>query len=196
MHIRVLVTTCFFILAIFVVAGRSLLIVDNPQKRVDAIVLLAGSYEERAPVAATLFREGYSGKILLNDDGVRRGWSREHQRNLYSIERSETELVTLGVPMESIVRLPFRKSGTIYDALAVREYVVNHNIRSILLVTSDYHTRRSFWIFRRVMGELPVVISVAPARAGGVIIHKIALEYLKLVYYMFCFGLITDPLEL
>ena len=154
--------------------------------------MLAGRYEERAPIAVSLYRAGQGGSILLTDDGVRRGWSREHQRNLYTNERSVADLMKQEIPQKSIISLPFLKSGTIYDALAVREYVVRHNIRSIVLVTSDYHTRRSHWIFQRVFRNIPISIGVAPARSSVSLFPGIAAEYIKYFYYLLRFGVLDD----
>jgi uncharacterized SAM-binding protein YcdF (DUF218 family) len=178
-------------LVALMIAGRSFLTVSRPLKKADAIVLLAGSYEERAPHAAALFSAGSADSIILTNDGVRRGWSRKHQRNLYSFERSTEELVQRGVPRQAIIVLPFYKSGTIYDALAVREYVSSHNIGSILLVTSNYHTRRSLWIFRRVLQQLPVTIAIEPTRSTASMIPGIAVEYVKLAYSLIRFGWFT-----
>jgi uncharacterized SAM-binding protein YcdF (DUF218 family) len=182
---------CVFLLGLLI-AGRSFLTVNVPIKKADAIVLLAGSYEERAPHAAALFSGGVTGSIILTDDGVRRGWSRKYQRNLYSYERSTEELIQRGVPRQSIIVLPFYKSGTIYDALAVREYVHKHDIGSILLVTSNYHARRSLWIFRRVLKHLPVTVAIDSSSSSATLIPDIALEYVKLAYYLVRFGCFND----
>lgn len=177
---------------LLMVGGRSALTVSVPLENADAIVLLAGNYEERAPVAAARFLAGNAKKIILANDGVRRGWSREHQRNLYSIERSEGVLVKCGVPREAIVRLPFLKSGTVYDALAVKDYLSRHNIRRILLVTSDYHTRRSLWIFERVFQQIPITIGIKPSTSSAGLFFEIALEYIKYGYYLLRFGVLGD----
>jgi len=166
-----------------------------PLTRSAAIVLLAGNSEERSPMAASLYRAGYAPRIILTNDGVRKGWSREHQRNLYAIERTEIQLVKLGVPRQAIVRLPFRKSGTVYDALAVKDYAASERLAGIILVTSDYHARRAFWIFQRVLQGLPLDIGTASARSHGPLLANIPLESLKLVYYLVRFGFITDPAE-
>lgn len=181
-----LVIAC--LIALLTASSRQALTVSMPLKHSEAIVLLAGNYEERAPVAASLYQAGYAGLILLTDDGVRRGWSKEHQRNLYSIERSEIDLVKRGVPRQAIVRLPFSKSGTFYDASVVRDYVVKHKLRSILLVTSDYHTRRSLWTFQKVLRQIPVCITIAPAKSHVLSFPDIALEYIKLAYYRIRFS--------
>lgn len=186
--VAVVITCLLFITAIALYGGRSALTVSMPLKISDAIVLLAGSYEERGPVAASLYRAGYAGYIILTDDGVMEGWSREHQRNLYAIEQSESDLVKRGVPLPAIIRLPFHKSGTVYDALAVKDYANKHKLRSILLVTSDYHTRRSLWIFQRVLRNLPTNILIAPASSQTPFFPDIVLEYLKLTYYRIRFS--------
>jgi uncharacterized SAM-binding protein YcdF (DUF218 family) len=197
-HIVIVISAVLAVLILLgiLMFGRSFLNVSIPIKKADAIVLLAGSYEERAPHAAALFSAGIANYIILTDDGVRRGWSRKYQRNLYSFERSTEELVQRGVPRQSIIALPFYKSGTIYDAIAVRDYAKNHNIGSILLVTSNYHSRRSLWIFQRVLQRLPVLVAVDPSSSSATLFPDIAIEYIKLAYYLMCFGLLDDiPVE-
>ena len=175
---------------------RSFLVVQIPAVKSDAIVLLAGSYEERMPLALSLYRAGMAERILLTNDGVRRGWSSKHQRNLFTTERSVEDLVQQGVPRQSIVALPFLRSGTVYDALAVRDYVIKHNVRSILLVTSDYHTRRSLWIFQRVLQTLPVTIGVEPAQSSAMLFPGVILEYIKSAYYLIRFGWLDNLSEM
>jgi len=196
-HIVIVVSVLAVLLLLVILAfGRSYLTVSLPLIKADVIVLLAGSYEERAPHAASLFSAGSADCIILTDDGVRRGWSRKHQRNLYSSERCTEELVQRGVPRQSIIALPFYKSGTVYDAIAVRNYATSHNIGSILLVTSNYHSRRSLWIFQRVLNDLPVIVAVDPSRSSARLIPDIAIEYIKLSYYLIRFGLLENiPVE-
>lgn len=175
---------------LLMVGGRSVLTASVPLKNADAIVLLAGSYEERSPTVISLYRAGFAARIFLTDDGVRRGWSKKHQRNLYTTERGVEDLVQQGIPRKAIVSLPFLKSGTVYDALAMRDYAIKHNIRSILLVTSDYHTRRSLWIFQRVLQQLPVTVGVEPAPSTASLFPDIMLEYIKYAYYLIRFGVL------
>jgi uncharacterized SAM-binding protein YcdF (DUF218 family) len=171
---------------------RSVLTVHKPLETSGAIVLLAGDYEERAPLVAALYRAGRGERILLTDDGVRRGWSREHQRNLYTNERVVALLLKQGVPRTSIIMLPFWKSGTVYDAVAVRDYISRHATGSILLVTSDYHTRRSLWIFQRVLLRYPVTVGIEPSRSSLNRFPEIMVEYIKFTYYLIRFGWLED----
>jgi uncharacterized SAM-binding protein YcdF (DUF218 family) len=165
-----------------------LTIKDQPV-RADAIVLLAGSYEERAPSAAKLFCDGYAPLVILANDGNSSSYSEEYHRNLYEVEWSEEELVKLGVPHQNIVKLPYYGSSTMFDALAVKLYLINNGIKNIILVTSDYHTRRAFWTFRYALNASLVQITVYPAQSHNLTARSIVMEYVKYGYYLLRYGL-------
>jgi uncharacterized SAM-binding protein YcdF (DUF218 family) len=156
----------------------------------DAIILLPGNYEERAPAAAKLFQEAYAPLVILANDGVFSGWSTQYNRNLYQIEWAEEALVKLGVPRDRIVKLPFYGSSTMFDALAARRYLIQSGLRKIIVVTSDYHTRRAFWTFRCAMSRYDSEICVYPARSSGMGNYALGLEYLKLGYYWLRYGVL------
>jgi len=173
----------------------SSLIVELPLVRADAIAMLSGSsaFEERAQRAAALYHEGRSKKIILTNDNLRGGWSPQEQRNPYFYERATEELRRSGVPKENIEVLIPPVSGTYEEALLLKTYAKNHGLRSILLVTSSYHSRRAFWTFRQVFGSGETLIglvqtgSQSPAPTTWWLHTKgwetIPVEYLKLIYY-------------
>ncbi len=142
------------------------LVVNAPLRHADALVVMAGEVPVRLQAAARLYMEGKADKILLTNDGVLGGWSEEKQRNLYQVEWAEEELLKMKVPVKAIVKLAYSASGSVYDALNTRTAVMKMGIRSITVVTSDYHTRRSLWIFERVFRGLPVKIGVYSADSG------------------------------
>jgi len=158
--------------------------------RADAIVLLAGNHKERAPAAAMLYRDGYAPLVILTNDGVSSGWSTKYNRNLYQIEWAEEELVALGVPREKILKLPFYGSSTLFDAVAVKRSLFRSGMKTIILVTSDYHTQRSLWTFKHVLKQYGADIGIFPARSFGVGTRGLALEYGKFGYYLLRFGLL------
>lgn len=165
----------------------------NSQKHFDAIVLLAGGVTERVPVAVKQYCEGSSLLIILTNDGVRSRWSPKYQRNLYNIEWTQEMLIQSGIPASSIIMLPYSASGTVYDARAVRTYLKSHPAKSLLLVTSDYHARRTLWIFRRVLRDMSVHVDVAPAKSGWSSVVPILLEPIKTAYYWVRYGLLEVP---
>ncbi|HBB90693.1 MAG TPA: hypothetical protein DC042_02995 [Bacteroidales bacterium] len=148
----------------------------------DGMVLLGGDFSERAPMAAELFAKQSAPLVLLANDGVRSGWSKKHQRNLYAIERSEELLVQLGVPRESIIKLPYYKSGTIYDALAVKKYASENGLRSLHLVTSDYHVYRTLWVYKQVFRGMPITMTVTGAPSSSISFSRF-MEPIKIIYY-------------
>jgi uncharacterized SAM-binding protein YcdF (DUF218 family) len=178
---------CLIILA----TTRPLFVVSKSLPSAKTIVLLAGGYKERSPVVADLYHKMKAEKIVVTDDNVRRGWSPKHKRNLYSSERTYEALTELGVPGQVIVNLPFGKSGTVFDALAVREYLLKERVGEIMLVTSDYHARRTLWIFRRVLNDLPVAIGITPAPSPLFTLPALK-EPFKLVYYWLRYGVLND----
>lgn len=177
---------CLALPAPFVLEG--FLVVSSPLQKADAIVLMAGSRLVREPGASDLYTQGYAPRIVLANDGVRADYSPAHGRNLYLVEWAKEDLMKAGVPEGAIEILPFTVSGTIHDVRNAHDYVVAHpDIRSLLVVTSDYHTRRTLWTFQRVFEGEGVRIGVWPVedrqagwwRRAGVL----AVEFMKYVVY-------------
>jgi uncharacterized SAM-binding protein YcdF (DUF218 family) len=173
------------------------LIVSAEMPRADAMVVLAGSstYVERTRRAAEIFREGRAMKVVLTDDGQKGGWSNELERNPRFVERAADELVRAGVPRGEIEALPQIVSNTHDEALLVRDYARSRGLRSILIVTSAYHSRRALWTFRRAFDGSGIAVgleSVAPGEQTPALgtwwlyphgWRVVAGEYVKLVYY-------------
>jgi uncharacterized SAM-binding protein YcdF (DUF218 family) len=139
------------------------LIINKPLRRADVIVVMAGETKIRLPAAAELYKRGVADKILLTNDGIFSSWSEEKQRNLYEVEWAEIYLLKMGIPAKAVIKLPYTSSGSIYDALNTRKFILSSGLKSLLIVTSDYHTRRSLWIFERLLKGHPIKIGVYPA---------------------------------
>lgn len=173
------------------------LIVEKPLERADAILILSGSsvYLERTQKAALVYRQGAAPKILLTDDGGRAGWSRTERRNLKFVEAARNNLIAEGVPPENIEILDAYVSGTIDEAEALRRKIEQTGWKSILLVTSAYHTRRSYWTFEKVLANQNVEIGIVAPPTGEQTPtlftwwlsskgwNMVAGEYVKTVYY-------------
>lgn len=146
------------------------LIVEKPLARADAILVLSGSavYRERTRKAAELYRKGVSETILLTDDGGRGGWSPAEQRNPPFVELAKNELVKQGVPAENIKILDGKGNGTMDEARILQKAARGREWKSVLLVTSGYHSRRALRTFEKVMAESipPIEIGIAPAPVG------------------------------
>jgi uncharacterized SAM-binding protein YcdF (DUF218 family) len=200
--IRRILFGCFVLWALSAV-GASALVVSDPLTHPDALLVLAGGevYGERLRHAVDIFHEGENPLVLLTNDGQQRRWSRQLQRNLTSVERAVQILEDGGVPPERIQVLPGTVHGTSDEAQALKRYVETHRLRSIVAVTSPYHTRRTLWTLRRFLGDEGVIVGIEPVptspatptprtwwsgRQGW---RAVGLEFVKLPYYWVRFSL-------
>jgi uncharacterized SAM-binding protein YcdF (DUF218 family) len=181
-------------------AARTL-IVRAPLESADAIVVLSGSstLAERTQHAARLYSENRAPKILLTTDNQQGGWSTAEQRNPYFHEIAVKELTSLGVHSQNIevVRPPVRSTWD--EAQLIGEYSKTHNLRSIIIVTSGYHSRRALRTFRTLFDDTtqvgidPVETGIQTPRPARWWMYPrgwqlVFVEYLKLIYYL-CRGL-------
>ena len=178
--------------------GARLLITEAPLDNADAIVVLSGSanYKERAHEATRLLLEGRSPRILITNDNQHGPWSSADQRNLFFYERSLKEIRNAGVPAEKVELLPQPVSSTHEEAELVRQYVEAHGLRSVLIVTSAYHSRRALWVFSRVFGNTGIRIGLVSVRPGDESPRPatwwfsrrgwklVPTEYIKMIYYV------------
>jgi len=172
-----------------------LLVVRAPLASADAIVVMSGSsaYRERTQKAAQLYREGRAPLVLLTNDGARGGWSSAQQRNPYFFERATDELIKAGVPEANIRIVPGVAENTREEAQVIRDYVVNERFRSVLVITSSYHSRRTLSTLRNAFAETGITIGLEPSspppsafwwlRPEGW--RTVGVELVKLVYYWF-----------
>ena len=167
------------------------LVVQVSLPRADAIAVMAGApmYFDRVAQAGRLFLDGRAPRILLTNDGVRGSWSRTLQRNPFYYERAILRLNQAGVPSSAIEVLPGRVTGTFEEANRISDAVQNHGFKSLIVVTSDFHTRRAFWSVRRALQGTGVEIGVEPAASSGDWwrtngVQTVLSEYGKLMYYL------------
>jgi uncharacterized SAM-binding protein YcdF (DUF218 family) len=178
--------------------GAKFLIKEAALENADAIVVLSGSatYRERAHEAARLFLEGRAPRILLTNDNHQGAWSTAQQRNMFYYERSVEELRKSGVPPQSIEVLMQPVTSTYDEAQLIRDYAQQHGVRSILIVTSAYHSRRALWVFSKVFRDAGVQIGLdavppgqqsPPPETWWLTLRGwklVPTEYVKMVYYL------------
>ena len=195
---RRLFGACLLLVCLWVlswVAARWL-IVSASADHADAIVILSGSSTlmERTQQASKLYAQHRSKKILLTSDNRQGGWSAAEQRNPYFHEIAIAELKRSGVPERDIELVGNTVDSTWDEAVQVAKYCQSHDLHSILLVTSAYHSRRALWTFSTLLPEgtkvgvepVPTGIQTpGPAtwwfsRSGWDLVF---VEYIKLIYY-------------
>ncbi len=192
----------FALLAVFTAAfaawiAAEALIVRVNLNHADALVVLGGSstYRERTSRAAQLFNEGRASRILLTNDNVQSGYSAKEDRNPLFVELAFDELRGRGVPSDKIEIVPGTVSSTYDEAITLRQYADAKKLRSILIVTSAYQSRRAFWTIRRAFRGSNIQIGLEPVEPGEQSPRSttwwryrlgwqmVPGEYVKIVYY-------------
>jgi len=139
-------------------AGENWL-VEDPLEKSDAIIELSidNFYADRATRSAELYREGLAPLVVAS--GVR-------LRPYAGVaELMEHDLFERGVPKDKILRYPHDAENTREEAEALAKLAAEKNWKRVIIVTSNYHTRRTRYIFRRVFPG-KIAVSVAGARDG------------------------------
>jgi uncharacterized SAM-binding protein YcdF (DUF218 family) len=205
-HLRKLKNSACIVLriAILVVAtwmlawiAARLLVVKVKLEHADAVVVLSGSstYLERTRWAAQVFNEGRTPRIIVTNDGLQGRYSIEQDRNPFFVELAVAELKKAGVPPDRIEVLTTARENTHQEAMLLRDYSVQHDLRALAIVTSAYHSRRALWTFEQafrgsgislgVEGPPPGLQTPKPSvwwlyALGWKLVPG---EYLKLVFY-------------
>ena len=129
--------------------------VQDRLERADAILVLGDdNYAgERASRSAELYRAGWAPLVVASGRRLR------SYANV--AELIGRDLETGGVPATAILRFPHRAGNTREEAQALGELVADRGWRRVLLVTSNYHTRRARYIFRRIFPPQVTVLIVS-----------------------------------
>lgn len=143
-------------------AGR-FLIVEDPLEPADVILVLAGNASTRPQKAAELHRDGWAPAIVIPRPEDTLANELDIMPNF--TDAAVAMMQQLGVPRSSIVVLtvPGGSTSTVDDVRMFRGYAVQHGVRRAIVVTSNFHARRTRWALRKVMRGHPLDIMMAPA---------------------------------
>ena len=134
------------------------LVVSDDLEPSDAVIPLRGYPEEeriRVEETAQLVQKRYAPLLLVSVDG--RPYFSQPVRRLI-----ETYLRERGFPMEQLRFCENSADNTLEEARALRSCLRQLRAKQVIVVTSEYHTRRTRSIFRRVFAESGIVVRVHP----------------------------------
>jgi uncharacterized SAM-binding protein YcdF (DUF218 family) len=119
-------------------------VVEDPLDRADAIIVLSDDnfYADRAARAADLYRHGMAPIVVAS--------GRRLRPYAGIAELMEHDLIERGVPKDKIVRISHNAENTREEAQALAQQALERKWRSVIVVTSNYHTRRARYIFLHV----------------------------------------------
>ena len=134
-------------------------VIEDPLEKSDALIVLSDDnfYADRATRAAELFREGKAPLVVACGRRLRPGTGID--------ELMEHDLIERGVPKDRILRFAEDADSTRDEAEALAKLAKTKKWRAAIVVTSNYHTRRARYIFRRVFPQ-GIEVRIASARDG------------------------------
>jgi uncharacterized SAM-binding protein YcdF (DUF218 family) len=117
------------------------LVIDNPQKA-DAILVLAGETENRPLRAMELMQQGFAPRAIL-----------DIPQNERVFGASDLQLAQAWVNLQpqghSVTLCTISGLSTKAESFESAECLRRAGVHSVLLVTSDFHTRRALSIYRK-----------------------------------------------
>ncbi|CAE10877.1 YdcF family protein [Wolinella succinogenes] len=139
--------------------------IDTAQRGADAILVLGGNKSSRLPHAISLLKAGYAPLLLVTE--VKR-YSNQTFDGLLRHESDEVVhiLSSLHLPHHLIPSLKGGATSTYDEAYDFFAYAKDSNIRSIIIVTDAFHTRRALGAFLKVQRRLQeekIQIQISPA---------------------------------
>jgi uncharacterized SAM-binding protein YcdF (DUF218 family) len=136
--------------------AASLWIVSDPIQPADVIIVVGDDdfAGDRAREAATLFKNHWAPQVIASGRMLRPYAS--------VADLIARDIEAQGVPGAAIQRFSHRADNTLEEADGLRVLISQKQWGKVLLVTSNYHTRRARYIFRKV---LPRAVSLEVAGA-------------------------------
>lgn len=138
------------------VAGNYWIKSDVPAN-VDAIVILSDDNfnADRAARAADLYRDGWAPRIIA---------SGRRLRSYFSVaDLMQHDLELRGVPKQAVVPFPHDAPDTLEELRGIRQFVGQHGWKHVMIVTSNYHTRRTRYLCEHVFpADVHVLVVAAP----------------------------------
>ena len=170
--------------------GRYLIVEDQLEKA-DAIIVLSGSAYERGLHGIALYQQGWAPRLVTT------GGSLSYTLFSLGIKITEAEITAHTFILYDIPDTVFctldEGTSTYEEAAVLLRFAQAEGMKKIIIVSSDFHTRRTTRVFRkRFRGSgIKVLVSAAPplkydpeqwwkSEEGLIFVNN---EYIKLLYY-------------
>ena len=132
-------------------------VVDEPLEPAQAIVVLAGDNRkgERVRRGVDLLKAEYAPRLVLSGINLRANFS--------ETQLMQQDAVAAGAKPEQLVLAPHEADSTLAEAVALRSVLAEHNFRKVIVVTSNFHTRRARLIYRSLYQKRGTQVQVSAA---------------------------------
>ena len=187
--IIILLTAATIILISIIGANLGKFLVQSDKlEKADAIVVFSGDNGPRTERAVELLKEGYADYLILSGGKV--------YDDVTMAELMKNHAIKLGVD-ENKILIDDEAATTNENAEFTADIIEENNFKSVIVVTSDYHTRRSKLAMEKALEDTlidgeKVSVSVTPSKeekfttkwwTSGNSVLMVISEYLKLAGY-------------
>ncbi len=155
---RIIYSLIFFLAIIFFFSPVSLafigklLIKSDPLSKADLIIVLAGDRGERVRYGASLYKKGFAKKLLFSGGPV---VSFPGMKKITWAAMMKKYAKSLGIPGSAVI-LQEESRSTREDALFSWQAIQKSPPSSVILVTSPYHSKRAYYIFKQVFNNIEI----------------------------------------
>ena len=170
-----IILTAAIILLLLILASGAILrqlgeiiVLDNAPVQSDAVIVLNTGieYYPRLIEAAEIYRAGFAGKVVINGNRktvtLRELEGKGFKPRCPWYTDSVQILAILGVPEQDILWISAEDAyDTVTEALAVGEELKQQQIKTIIITTSKFHTRRANFIWNRLFMEHLSITTIA-----------------------------------
>jgi len=138
-----------------ILTGLGSYLVDaSPPEKADIAVVLAGDpFGHRILTAADLVQKGYVPVVLVSGPGG--------EYDLHECDLAIPFAVNRGYPPSYFAHFEHEARSTAGEAAVIVPELRRRNAHTVLLVTSNFHTRRAGALFRRAAPDLTIITIAA-----------------------------------
>jgi len=182
--------------------GYFLILEQAPQKA-DVIVVLNGRDTERSLAAVDLYKQGYANLIIIAQGSKQPGTDEFWKRVGNNFDGKiffQRALEAMGVPEHAFKLIGNGVASTYDEAEATKEFLKKNGYKSILLVTSKWHSKRAYLTFKSVLKNDEIKLVMQPSKYDVFDpdawwkkrndTELFFYEYIRLVYYILTFRIL------
>ncbi|QGS69364.1 YdcF family protein [Oceanobacillus sp. 143] len=149
---------------ILLIVGREFLVISEEPKKADVIIVLSGGVG-RLEKAVELYHAGYGDYLMLSRANVP-GMTAERA-------------IELGVPKKRLI-LEEKATSTYNTGIYTKDLMENNQLTSAIIVSSDYHMRRTKLSFERVFKDTEIERTYVASRqvmSDSLVMNKSEIHY-------------------
>ena len=156
---------CLLLLIIFhsqlLTLYAGLYVVSNATPGADAIICLSGDRETRNPECLRLWKDGYAKRLFVTADKPKNKEFNQLELSHLQFAQAVTKRMQLDAVWELLPSLSNGTTSTYDEAADALAMAQRERWERIILVTDEFHTRRSLLAFQKVFEGSSIEVQVA-----------------------------------